>query len=390
MKKNERIARQLLKIAKELVAINPYEKQIKPDRMIKVWNEDYEEIIERLSLFVQLRDAIKNNLGTISALKDKISDSFHKIGDDDKKIEAFLKRLENNPALTHNYDYTINLKQQPSLKHAYAYVTNNNSYMQKIENGIMEEFLVLNQALQTMAFVSSDEFTKTELSKYTGIDKKILEKLMSGMAPDFLKEMENQNYDVETGTGERGALRGLDSMTQLTEKDFEDRNVKDHKIRINNVIMRLQLGEANSRVIIQKLNEKDKYLSEVLATTSFTSAAFDKELGQNFEKQNGVFVPSAKGGEFKGASKKTAGVMDSIKDFFMGIVGKLSKVWNSIKNFFSKMPELDTTEESQKIIDNLKFDAITASKRPNNAGRGASDNEMPYSAFTAFASAQGS
>lgn len=356
MKKNERIARQLLKIAKELVAINPYEKQIKPDRMIKVWNEDYEEIIERLSLFVQLRDAIKNNLGTISALKDKISDSFHKIGDDDKKIEAFLKRLENNPALTHNYDYTINLKQQPSLKHAYAYVTNNNSYMQKIENGIMEEFLVLNQALQTMAFVSSDEFTKTELSKYTGIDKKILEKLMSGMAPDFLKEMENQNYDVETGTGERGALRGLDSMTQLTEKDFEDRNVKDHKIRINNVIMRLQLGEANSRVIIQKLNEKDKYLSEVLATTSFTSAAFDKELGQNFEKQNGVFVPSAKGGEFKGASKKTAGVMDSIKDFFMGIVGKLSKVWNSIKNFFSKMPELDTTEESQKIIDNLKFD----------------------------------
>ena len=355
MKNNVKIAKQLLKLAKELVAANPYETKINPERMIDVWHEDYNEIIERISLFVQLRDAISQQLPTISTLKQKLANKLQQIGDNNRKIELFIQRLENNPKLTHNFDYTINLKKEPSMKHAYAYVKNNNSYMQKIENGMMEEFLVLDQAIQMLQFVSSNEFTKIELAKYTGIDKKILDKLMNGMAPDFLKEMENQKYDVETSNGERGALRGLDSTTQITEQDFEDRNIKDHKIRINNVVLRLKLGEANSRLIIQKLNEKDKYLSEVLATTSFTSASFDKELGQNFEKQNGVFVPSAQGGEFKGASEKTAGIIDSMKDFLMGILGKMSKVWHSIKDFFSKQKELDTTDIAKQIIEKLQF-----------------------------------
>ena len=360
MKKNIKIAKELLALAKDIVAINDFEKKISPKRLITVWNEKYGDVIERVKLLVQYRDAISQNLSTIQDLRNKLGEKLAEMGDKESKIVDFLNKLESNPTLLHNFDFTINKKQQRAMSLMYPYVEKNRSYAQKIQTGMMEELFVLDHAIQLMQMVASNEFMKAELPKYLGMDKKLLDSLVKGVAPDFLKEMEEAGYSVETGKGERDSLKGVGDFLERKEKEFDDSKVNDHKIRINDVEARLRVGAENSLLIIQKLNDADKYLSEVLTVTSFTNASLDKTLGQNFEKNNGVWVPSAKGGEFTSSDKtaegmKTAGVMDTLKNLAISILKGLSKLYHLLQDFLSRKEEFSTKEMSEQIIGSLEF-----------------------------------
>ena len=356
MKKNVKIARSLLKLAKELVAVNEYEKQVHPERMKKVWNDNYQDIIDRILLCVQLREAIAKNLPTLQSLKTKLEQKIDKISQNQKESQAFIDRLMKFPTMVKRYEW-INGKSDGALAKLYPRTNINNSIMAKMENGIMEELLVLDQALQMMSAINSptSPYSVKALAKGTGLDAKIVDKLANGMAVDFMQELENLNKDyfVEVTNTERGSYRGIDSLTQEREKYFEDNNIKDHKIRIDNVRLRLEIGKKNSLIMIQKLNKTDQYLSDVLLATSFTNISYDKELVQNFNNQQGEPIPSANGGEFK-ASTKTAGLVDKIVGFFKGLSENVSKIWNAVKNLFDKRAETDTTKLSQEIIDAFK------------------------------------
>ena len=360
MKKNVKIARSLLKLAKELIAANPYETQIRPERMKKVWNDNYQDIIDRILLCVQLREAIAKNLPTLQSLKTELEQKIDKINQNQKESQAFIDRLMKFPTLVKRYEW-INGKSDGALAKLYPRTGVNNSIMTKVENGIMEELLVLDQALQMMSALNSptSPYSVNALAKGTGLDAKIVDKLANGMAVDFMKELDNlnknhnTNYSVELTNTERGSYRGIDSLTQEREKYFEDNGIKDHQIRIDNVRLRLEIGKKNSLLMIQKLNATDQYLSDVLLATSFTNISYDKELVQNFNNQQGEPIPSANGGEFK-TSTKTAGLVDKIVGFFKGLSENVSKIWNAVKNLFDKRAETDTTKLSQEIIDAFK------------------------------------
>ncbi len=363
-KKNIKVAKQLLKLAKDIMAMNSYEKKIDPERLIRVWeSNDMTGLIRNIVTWCQLRDAIANNVPKIDAAKTALEAALNEFGEDEDHINSVISNLESHPMLTQNKDYTINLSKDPSLGKLYKIFPQNNSYMQAVQKGIMEELLVLNQALHLLTLVKDNTFTVQELVKLTGLSKPTIEKLVNGLAQQFLTEIESTgNLGVEMFSGERPSYKAVSEFVMQTEKEFEDTGVKDHKIRIGHALLRVELCAKNSRLIIQKLTNTNKYLNQVLAHASFTSMVFDKELGKNFENLQGVFVPSAMGGETKPKASvetdpkmKTAGVMDWLKGAFSKIQDAFLGLWKSINEFFQSRNENNTTQQCEEIIAAFKM-----------------------------------
>lgn len=370
MKKNVKVAKELIALAKEIAA-NNYEDKISPERLKKVWwelmNREHADIIERIKLFVQYRDAIAHNLPTVQTLRDQLGNALDKlmqgVANSDEKIEKFLDKLKNNPTLLGEFNFTVrgNTTEGKAFVQKYGkiFADETNSYAQLLQTGIMEEFFVIDQAIQLMNLVSANTLRKNELITYLGFGQNktltnIFNYLVDGVAPDFLTEMDTVNYIVKMQDRQRNSLTTLNDFMKRKEDEFQQNQVKDHKVRIEETIVRLKLGEKNSLLLISKLKGKIAYFNEVLAAVSFTNASFDKALGQNFESNQGIWIPSASGGKFK-ASVKTAGIVDTIKNAVIGAFKGLSNAINKLKDLFSKKEEYDTKKEAEEIIGALDF-----------------------------------
>lgn len=195
MKKNIKIAKSLLKLAKELVAINQFEKAVQDDKALAVYNGNCKDMIESLKLFAIVRQEFNANSSGMQNALDKFLDNRQKLGYSSKQLKTFADDIKKDPIMEQSAQYMLTAPEMAKAYPDLAVVTNGVAdRITAIEAIIMPELQAFQNAVQ-LSLLAKELCNMDNLHKILGINKSVYDMLVNGVIPEFNRVMQPLGID---------------------------------------------------------------------------------------------------------------------------------------------------------------------------------------------------
>lgn len=195
MKKNVKIAKSLLKLAKELVAVTQFEQAVPDDKALAVYNGNCKEMIESLKLFAVVRKEFHENSSGMNAALEAFLKNRWDLGYSEQRLQTFAANIKNHPIMEQSAQYMLTdsemAKAYPELP---AITDKATDIITAIEAIIMPELQAFQNAVQ-LSLLAKELCNMDNLHKILGIKEPIYNKLVNGVIPEFNNVMQEYGID---------------------------------------------------------------------------------------------------------------------------------------------------------------------------------------------------
>ena len=195
MKKNIKIAKSLLKLAKELVALNQFEQAVQDDKALAVYNGNCKDMIESLKLFAIVRKEFNENSSGMNAALDEFLENRRKLGYSEQRLQTFSANIKKHPIMEQSAQYMLTdsemAKAYPELP---AITDKATDIITAIEAIIMPELQAFQNAVQ-LSLLAKELCNMDNLHRILGIKKSVYDMLVNGVIPEFNRVMQPLGID---------------------------------------------------------------------------------------------------------------------------------------------------------------------------------------------------
>ena len=200
MKKNVKIARSLLKLAKELVAVTQFEQAVPDDKALAVYKalEDYngncEAMIESLRLFAVVRKEFHENSSGMNAALEAFLANRRDLGYSEQRLQTFADNIKKYPIMEQSAQYMLTDSEMKAYPELPVITDKATDIITAIEAIIMPELQAFQNAVQ-LSLLAKELCNMDNLHKILGIKEPIYNKLVNGVIPEFNKAMQEYGID---------------------------------------------------------------------------------------------------------------------------------------------------------------------------------------------------
>ena len=200
MKKNVKIARSLLKLAKELVAVTQFEQAVPDDKALAVYKalEDYngncEAMIESLRLFAVVRKEFHENSSDMNAALEAFLENRRDLGYSEQRLQTFAANIKKYPIMEQSAQYMLTDSEMKDYPELPVITDKATDIITAIEAIIMPELQAFQNAVQ-LSLLAKELCNMNNLHKILGIKEPIYNKLVNGVIPEFNNAMQEYGID---------------------------------------------------------------------------------------------------------------------------------------------------------------------------------------------------
>ena len=200
MKKNVKIARSLLKLAKELVAVTQFEQAVPEDKALAVYKalEDYngncKAMIESLRLFVVVRKEFHENSSGMNAALEEFLKNRRDLGYSEQRLQTFAANIKKYPIMEQSAQYMLTDSEMKDYPELPVITDKATDIITAIEAIIMPELQAFQNAVQ-LSLLAKELCNMDNLHKILGIKEPIYNKLVNGVIPEFNNAMQEYGID---------------------------------------------------------------------------------------------------------------------------------------------------------------------------------------------------
>lgn len=200
MKKNVKIARSLLKLAKELVAVTQFEKAVPDDKALAVYNSlaDYngncKAMIESLRLFAVVRKEFHENSSGMNAALEAFLKNRRNLGYSEQRLQTFAANIKEHPIMEQSAHYMLTDSEMKAYPELPAITDKATDIITAIEAIIMPELQAFQNAVQ-LSLLAKELCNMDNLHRILGIKESIYNKLVNGVIPEFNNAMQKYGID---------------------------------------------------------------------------------------------------------------------------------------------------------------------------------------------------
>ena len=200
MKKNVKIAKSLLKLAKELVAVTQFEQAVPNDKALAIYKalEDYngncEAMIESLRLFAVVRKEFHENSSGMNAALEAFLANRRDLGYSEQRLQTFSDNIKNHPIMEQSAQYMLTDSEMAAYPELPVITDKATDIITAIEAIIMPELQAFQNAVQ-LSLLAKELCNMDNLHKILGIKKSVYDKLVNGVIPEFNNAMQPLGID---------------------------------------------------------------------------------------------------------------------------------------------------------------------------------------------------
>ena len=200
MKKNVKIARSLLKLAKELVAVTQFEQAVPDDKALAVYKslEDYngncEAMIKSLKLFAVVRKEFHENSSGMNAALEAFLKNRRDLGYSEQRLQTFAANIKKYPIMEQSAQYMLTDSEMKDYPELPVITDKATDIITAIEAIIMPELQAFQNAVQ-LSLLAKELCNMDNLHKILCIKEPIYNKLVNGVIPEFNKAMQEYGID---------------------------------------------------------------------------------------------------------------------------------------------------------------------------------------------------
>ena len=200
MKKNVKIARSLLKLAKELVAVTQFEQAVPDDKALAIYKalEDYngncKAMINSLRLFAVVRKEFHENSSGMNAALEELLKNRRDLGYSEQRLQTFAANIKKYPIMEQSAQYMLTDSEMKDYPELPVITDKATDIITAIEAIIMPELQVFQNAVQ-LSLLAKELCNMDNLHKILGIKEPIYNKLVNGVIPEFNNAMQEYGID---------------------------------------------------------------------------------------------------------------------------------------------------------------------------------------------------
>ena len=201
MKKNVKIARSLLKLAKELVAVTQFEQAVPDDKALAVYNSlatyngNCEAMIESLRLFAVVRKEFHENSSGMNAALEAFLKNRRDLGYSEQRLQTFSANIKKYPIMEQSAQYMLTDSEMAKAYPELPVITDKaTDIITAIEAIIMPELQAFQNAVQ-LSLLAKELCNMNNLHKILGIKESVYNKLVNGVIPEFNNAMQEYGID---------------------------------------------------------------------------------------------------------------------------------------------------------------------------------------------------
>ena len=195
MKKNVKIARSLLKLAKELAAVTQFEQAVPDDKALAVYNGNCEAMIESLRLFAVVRKEFHENSSGMNAALEAFLENRRDLGYSEQRLQTFADNIKKYPIMEQSAQYMLTNSEMAEAYPELPVITDKaTDIITAIEAIIMPELQAFQNAVQ-LSLLAKELCNMDNLHKILGIKEPIYNKLVNGVIPEFNNAMQEYGID---------------------------------------------------------------------------------------------------------------------------------------------------------------------------------------------------
>ena len=200
MKKNVKIARSLLKLAKELVAVTQFEQAVPDDKALAIYKalEDYngncKAMINSLRLFAVVRKEFHENSSGMNAALEEFLKNRRDLGYSEQRLQTFAANIKKYPIMEQSAQYMLTDSEMKDYPELPVITDKATDIITAIEAIIMPELQVFQNAVQ-LSLLAKELCNMDNLHKILGIKEPIYNKLVNGVIPEFNNAMQEYGID---------------------------------------------------------------------------------------------------------------------------------------------------------------------------------------------------
>lgn len=267
MKKNVKIAKSLLKLAKELVAINQFEKAVQDDKSLAVYQGTCQDMIESIRLFSQVRIAFDQQSADMQQALDAFTKNRENLGYSSKQIQTFIGNLRSESQLNPSAQYMLSKNEQakkyPNMIQASQDL---NDRITAVEAIIMPELQAFQNAVQ-LSNLSKELCNISNLPKILGIDTEMYKMLTQGVIPEFDKVMKPLGIDYLIQKSKQSSFKNTHQMF-LDEYDRKLLEGEALRIRLSQYLRLWGISEKDAVNLNNYLLENGAFTPEQITEIS--------------------------------------------------------------------------------------------------------------------------
>ena len=200
MKKNVKIARSLLKLAKELVAVTQFEQAVPDDKALAIYKalEDYngncKAMINSLRLFAVVRKEFHENSSGMNAALEELLKNRRDLGYSEQRLQTFAANIKKYPIMEQSAQYMLTDSEMKDYPELPVITDKATDIITAIEAIIMPELQAFQNAVQ-LSLLAKELCNMDNLHKILGIKEPIYNKLVNGVIPEFNNAMQEYGID---------------------------------------------------------------------------------------------------------------------------------------------------------------------------------------------------
>ena len=234
MKKNVKIARSLLKLAKEPVAVTQFEQAVPDDKALAVYKslEDYngncEAMIESLRLFAVVRKEFHENSSGMNAALEAFLKNRRDLGYSEQRLQTFSANIKKYPIMEQSAQYMLTDSEMAKAYPELPVITDKaTDIITAIEAIIMPELQAFQNAVQ-LSLLAKELCNMNNLHKILGIKESVYNKLVNGVIPEFNNAMQKYGIDYLVKKSQGTEYSNIHSMMldEYDKKMTEGQNLR--------------------------------------------------------------------------------------------------------------------------------------------------------------------